>query len=881
MKKELILIIIFFYPIILFGQKPAWERKSIKAFRTDEKIKIDGILNESIWQTEGYSEFRQSDPIDGAAPTEKTVVWVAYDNTSLYVAAYCYDSRPDLIDGKLCRRDVVIESDWFSLHIDPYLDRMSGFAFAVNPAGSFHEGVLYNDEYFDITWDCVWDRAVKITDTGWNLEMEIPFHQLRFQPKYDYTWGVDFLRIIHRKHEYLWSTWIPKEESGFVSKFDDLTGIKDIVPGRLFEVIPYLVTQSQFSPREEGNPFKKGSEYLLNLGSDIKVGLKSNLTLDLTVNPDFGQVELDPAVVNLTAFETFYEEKRPFFIEGATIFNFGQGGAKAFYSFGWPVSDFFYSRRIGQAPLRNISGDGYVKYPDRTTILGAAKITGKIGKGLNIVVLNALTSREYVEIDNEGSISKEEVEPLSNYSILRIQKEFKDARQGLGIIATSVTRDVKTLNLKESLNRNAYTFGVDGWTFLDKNKVWVLTGWFAGTKITGTKENILKTQKSSLHYFQRPDAGYLQLNENSTNLDGWGTRFTLNKQQGNVFFNAAVGVLSPGFNISNVGFQRGSSDIISWHLYTGYQWFHPDKVFRNKEVLFVAERRYDFDGTEHGEGYGLHLNCRFLNYWEQETALIYSGRFQDKIFTRGGPRALSLPFRMILTTIYSDRRKPLILSLFGHITNYETGSRFRNIDLSLRWKPKSNIEFSFGPNYLVNRCVAQYVTTVNDPLMTATYGKRYIYGEIDQKTISSTIRLDWTFTPNLTLQAYLQPFISNGKYYNFKEFIKPGGWEFNTYGESNSTINYENNKYTVAPDGQGSAESFSFDNPDFNLKSLRATVVLRWEYLPGSTLYVVWTQNRADYSNPGDFNFSRDFSDLFSAKGTNIFLIKMAHRMKF
>ncbi|MFC1726097.1 DUF5916 domain-containing protein [candidate division KSB1 bacterium] len=884
MIRRFLVLTCLILPVFSFGQNGKngkWVRKTVTAVRASEEIKIDGLLNENIWQTDGYSDFRQMDPVDGAEPTEKTTVWVAYDDEALYVAGYMYDSEPHLISKRLGRRDIPIDSDWFTVGVDPYYDKLSGFYFCVNPSGSIAECALSNDVNRDWSWDCVWEREVKITDKGWIVEIRIPFDQLRFPEKKEYTWGIDFCRDILRKQEYLRYCWKPKEENGFVSKFADLKGIKNINPGKLLEFLPYSVGQAEFAPKEEGNPFRTGKDFLGNFGFDMKAGLKSNLTLDATINPDFGQVELDPAVVNLSAYETFYEEKRPFFIEGAGIFNFGFGGANDFWSFDWGMPNFFYSRRIGRAPQGGVSGEGFVNYPDRTSILGAAKITGKVGKGWNLGAISALTGKEYAEIDNSGIRTEEQVEPLANYNILRIQKEFNETRQGLGFIGTSLKRDLKTGSFKEMFNSGAYSFGVDGWTFLDKEKVWVFTGWLAGSRVTGSRENIAELQKSSLHYFQRPDADYLTYDENRTHLDGWAGRFTLHKQQGNIIFNTALGILSPGFNISNTGYFGGGADRINFHFGSGYSWFHPDKVFRNKYVLFATHRNYDFGGTKLTEGYYFISRGQFLNYWGYNTIVGRYTKSYNTIATRGGPTIVEPPFWFTRTSFSTDNRKKFVLESGVNIFELGDGGYQRAGFLSLRWKPKSSINLSVSPEFERTNVAFQYVTQVEDPTKEETFGKRYVFGELFQKTLYSTIRMDWTFTPKLTLQAYLQPFIANGDYTEFKEFAEPGTFNFDKYGDEKSTIKYEEGEYTVDPDGTGPAESFSFNNPDFNVKSVRGTIVLRWEYLPGSTLYAVWTQNRADYSNPGDYNFRRDFSDMWRAKGTNIFLIKMAHRLKF
>jgi hypothetical protein len=879
LKEKIALVFLLLSSTIILAQNyKSIEQKVIRATRTNEPIKLDGVLDEKVWQTPGYSDFVQRDPIDGGRPTEKTVVWIAYDDNALYVAARLYDSEPEKIVSRLGRRDDSLESDWFQFSVDPYYDRRTGFQFRINPAGSIIDETLYNDVGEDDTWDGIWDWAARIDEQGWVVEIRIPYNQLRFPKKDEYIWGVNFGRTIHRKNENNTFVWIPKEDRGFVSHFAKLIGIKNINPGRHIELLPYAVGQAEYSPGEDGNPFDTGKKYLGNTGLDLKIGLKSNLTLDAAINPDFGQVEVDPAVINLSAYETYYDERRPFFIEGSSIFEFGWGGATSWSTFDWGTPNFFYSRRIGRAPQGNVSNDdGYVNIPDRTNILGAVKLSGKIGNGWNIGFLNALTAREYANIDFEGERFQEEVEPFSYYGILRAQKEFNDGNQGFGFITTSVARNLRTKNLKDILNKNAMGLGLDGWTFLDKNKTWVITCWFGGSQVAGSTEAITELQKSSLHYYQRPDAPHVELDETATSLSGLAGRIAINKEKGNFRINAALGAISPGLDTNDVGFQW-QGDVINTHVYASYISFQPGKIFRRYTIAVATYRNYDFAGNKVGEGYYLFINPKFLNYWGFNLTVGYKPQTWDNDLTRGGPLAINPSFKFGNFTLYSDSRKPVVLSFNSNFSNYDSGSYDWDFGVSLRWKPKSNISLSVGPTYSFRYSVAQYVEQIEDTYMTETYGNRYIFSDINQKTLTNEVRLNWTFTPKLSFQLYMQILLATGDYDKFKELARVRSYDFNQFGLNNSTINCSDDEYFVDPDGPGFAPVFSFENPDFNYKSLRGTAVLRWEYMPGSTLYFVWTQNRSDDRNPGDFRMGRDLSDLFNAHGDNIFLIKFSYR---
>ncbi|MBM3311652.1 MAG: carbohydrate binding family 9 domain-containing protein [Candidatus Aminicenantes bacterium] len=861
-------------------QSAAPPRKTIAAVPAGGPITVDGLLEEPPWKTPGRDEFTQSDPWDGRPPTERTTVWVAYDKDNLYVAARLLDSRPDLVVGRLGRRDEFVDSDWFFFGLDPYYDRRSGFYFAVNPSGSILDGTLSNDETKDPTWDGIWESAARVDDRGWAVEIRVPFGQLRFKSKGEYIWGVNFQRDIKRKNETDYFSWKPKEESGFVSRFADLVGVRGIDPGRRLELWPYAASRAAFSPAVAGDPFRTGSEASAATGLDLKARLRSNLILDASVNPDFGQVEVDPAVINITDQETYFQEKRPFFIEGSSIFAFGRGGPNVYKSYGWTDPSFFYTRRVGRPPQGRVVGPGYADVPDWTTILAAAKVTGKVGQGFNLGLLSALTGREHAKVDLAGVRSETEVEPLTSYGVVRGLKEWGEGRSGLGFVATSVLRDLRGGALESILAGRSFGLAADGWTFLDKDKAWVLTGWAGGTLVQGSRAFITRLQKSSLHYFQRPDVDYVRVDANATSLSGWAGRLYLNKQKGNIVFNAALGAISPGFEANDLGYHtRG--DVWNGHVQFGYQTFHPGRVFRRWEVAAMYYLNYDFGGNRTGEYWYLDGEGQFLNYWTTTLHLDYEPPKYSHYLTRGGPMAFYPSGSTVRWGATSDSRKALVLRFNAYYRYHPSGGYTWSLGGGLTWKPSSNFSLSVSPSYTWRYSEGQWITQVPDPLKTATYGVRYILSDIVQKTLPVELRLNWTFTPRLSLQAYLQPYIGTGDYSLFKELRAAKTFDFDVFGAGESTLAFAGGRYTADSDGPaGPAAPFSFPDPDFSLKSLRGTVVFRWEYRPGSMLYLVWTQRRADTSHPGDFEFGRDMVDLFRAPGDNIFLLKFSYRFE-
>jgi hypothetical protein len=875
MKKTLSLIIVFISIVFnLYAEDTAKVKiKSIiKISRITEEVNIDGVLAEEFYKTAiPITSFIQKEPEEGKPVSEKTEAFIGYNDEAIFVGVNCLDSKPDSIIARLSRRDNIGGSDVFYLALDPYYDKRSGFFFGISAAGTKIDGTISNDSWDDDSWDGVWIGKANINSSGWVCEMKIPFSQMKFKESEKMIWGIILGRDIGRKKEEAYSVYIPKNEGGFVSHFDDLVGLENIKPSSQLEILPYITSRGEYLNHEPKDPFNDGSNYIFGAGADIKYALSTNLTLNATINPDFGQVEVDPAVVNLSDVETFYSEKRPFFIEGSSIFNFGSGGARNYWGFNFWSPDFFYSRRIGRSPQGSLTNYDFVDMPSGTHILGAAKISGKVGNNWNIGSIQSLTKREFAEIELNGIKSNLEIEPLTYYGIFRAQKEFNEGKQGLGFIGTTTARFFNDYRLQEEINKNAYTGGIDGWTFLDSSKTWVIAGWGGYTHVTGTKERILELQRSSLHYFQRPDADYIEVDSNATKLDGYALRLYLNRQKGNFFFNSAIGVISPGFDVNDVGFM-GQTNTINSHIGAGYSWTAPTNYYRYVELGGAVFLSSDFGGNKTGNGLFHFGNYQFTNYYSINWNMGLSFDAYNNRTTRGGPIMKSEGEYNYSIYINSDSRKD-ITAFIGLSGSRSKHSNYYGYFSSLNFRPASNIFISLEPSIDFNSEYAQWVTSRRDLLAVSTYGRRYIFAEMNQKTFVMGMRLNWTFTPDLSLQLYIQPLISSGDYKNYKEFAKPKTYDFVVYGkDGNSTLDETN--LTVDPDGNGPAGSFQIDNPDFNFKSLRGNAVLRWEYLPGSIFYFVWTQSRSDFENIGEFRFNKSVNRIFDANPDNIFMIK-------
>jgi len=638
-------------------------KQTIHAVRSTEPIRIDGILSEKMWDRPGFTEILQQEPNQGERASLRTEVWVAYDDDALYYAAKYYDPSPDSILARLVRRDFVWgdPSDGTVLYLDSYGDKRSGYFFYVNAAGTLADGLLENDtKQTDLSWDAVWEGVPHIDSTGWTVEMRIPYSQLRFNEGAVQVWGINVERFISRRAETDMIAYTPRNENGFASRFPELVGIEGITPSKNFELLPYATTKAEYTRTDPNNPFNNGKRYSPGFGLDLRAGLGNSLTLNGTINPDFGQVEVDPAVVNLTDVETSFQEKRPFFTEGGNIYRFGNGGTNNSASFNWPGANIFYSRRIGRAPQGSLPDNDYADVPNGTHILGAAKISGRIFDDWQIGTLHAVTRREFADIELGRQRSSIEVEPLTYLGVLRMRKDFNGGLQGLGLLSTFTNRFFKDPILEGRLNRNALVLGADGWTFLDDERTYVLTGWSALSRVAGDQNRMIALQRGAGHYYQRPDATHLGVDSSRTSLTGYAGRLMLNKNRGQFSINTAIGWLSPGFEVNDLGF--GSySDLVNMHFLTRYQFTQPTSWYQNAGMSAAMFASYDFGGTKTAHGYYAGGFITFADLSGGNVSFFYNPESYNARRTRGGPLTLNPVSRSVSVNLNSDNREWWVL----------------------------------------------------------------------------------------------------------------------------------------------------------------------------------------------------------------------------
>ncbi|MDE3004411.1 MAG: DUF5916 domain-containing protein [Gemmatimonadota bacterium] len=834
----------------------------------DSEIDIDGAADEDPWaRASTATDFVQFSPNEGDLASERTEARVIYGEDALFVFMYAYDTAPGEIVGQLTRRDQDSYSDLLGVVIDSYFDRRTAFHFAVNPVGVKYDIYRFNDTQEDSGWDAVWDVSTARTSDGWTAEFRIPYSQLRFRDADEQTWGINFMRQIARRDEM--TVWAPtaRSDGAIVSRFGELRGLQNLSAPNRMEMLPYTVASLQRAPGNPDDPFYARNAANSTAGVDVKYGVTSDLTLDVTINPDFGQVEADPAQVNLSAFEVFLPEQRPFFLEGSSIFNFSIAlgdGPEA-------TESLFYSRRVGRSPQGWADPQGgYADVEDHTTILGAWKLSGKTSSGWSIGAMHAVTSEEQAKIAPlAGDPFQQTVEPFSNYGVLRVQKDFRDGRSALGFIGTGLVRngsDASELRLRS----NAWSGGVD-FRHRFAADTWQVDGYVLGSHVAGSAEAIARTQRAPARFYHRPDAEHLRYDPTRTSLSGASANVGISKFAGG-FWRVGTGLQTrtPGFEINDVGFQNRADYVVTWG-WLGYHRNQAQGPFRNWMVNVNGWNVLDYDGNRIGTGANINVNGQFRSFWRGHAGMNQEFESYSNGALRGGP----LFRREAQTNVWggfgTDGRKPLQLNLngWGNVRP-ESDSWAYGVSPNVRIRPSGRATFTVGA--FLNRNVndRQWVKQIS------TDRDHYVFGRLDQTTLGLTARVDYAFTPTVSLQFYAQPFVSAGSYSGLKQIADPVAA---TYAERFSSLatRMEAGWYRTDLNGDGNEESIR--NPDFNFKQFRSNAVLRWEYLPGSTLFFVWSQGRDDYVQDRSFNFDRDVRDLFSVAPDNIFMIKLSYWM--
>ena len=881
-----------------------------RAVRLEGSISIDGRLDEPAWDAApSITDFVQGEPLEGAPPTQPTEVRVVFDDGAIYVSAKMHEPEPRVIRNQLVRRDDRGSFDYFTVSLDPNRDGLTGYQFTVSAAGAERDVYLFSDSQEDQDWDAIWDSAVGREGDGWTVELRIPLSQIRYEARRgEQTWGVNFTRRRQESSETDYFALESRTVRGRVSQFGTIDGLQVAAASRRLEVTPFLVSQYHTAPSEAGNPLFDGTELDPRGGVDLSVGIGSAFSLDATFNPDFGQVEVDPEVINLTAFETFFPEKRPFFVQDARVFDFTgqQGGMR-----GRGGKTLFFSRRIGRSPGGSPPEESsFSDVPGQTAILGAAKLTGRTSGGLSVGALAAVTGREHGDayFTPGDSLGRFVAEPRTEYGVVRLQQDLRGGGTKFGAIATGLKRELPGDGSFEYLPSTAFSFGIDfehmwGGASGRDLRLW---GFYSGSLVNGSQDALVRIQQSSTHYFQRPDADYLAVDSTRTSLFGADWRIQIERQNAlHWTWNAWLGEQSPGFEINDFGFNT-SGEKLDVGASISYREIRPGDLFRNYNIslyTFHNLRHSLLDDVFSGSSWArahesgtFWINSRFtfLNDWGMNVRASYSPESQSDTQTRGGPLMTAPGDFNIGGDINTDRRAAVSVSpSLSYRKTARSGGQQLRAGFGVTLRPVSNWEIELRPSYTRERNAAQYVTSSSALAYEPTFGTRYLFGDLQQHSLSMDTRLNVAFTPDLSLQLFAQPLISSGDYRTYRQLAAAETFDFLDFTEGSPVVGDD----VVASCAGGDTcvldevRYFDFDSDgtidhetsdrDFNVLSLRGNAVLRWEYRPGSQLFLVWQHSRRDRNNLGDLDLGRDFGGLFSAPAENVFIIKVSHYLSF
>ncbi|MEM8998851.1 MAG: DUF5916 domain-containing protein [Bacteroidota bacterium] len=838
---------------------------------------VDGLLNDPIWAIVDWAgDYIENRPDENTPPSYQTKFKIVYDDKYLYIGVRCFDAEPENIVQRMSRRDG-FDGDWVEFNIDSYHDKRTAFSFTVTAAGvKGDELVSENGNNWDSSWNPIWYTKTNLDKEGWTAELKIPFSQIKFGKEKDQVWGLQSTRRFFRAEERsLWQR-VPLDAPGWVSEFGELHGLRNIEPQRQLEIQPYTVASGATYEAEDGNPFRDGDETDINVGLDAKIGVTNDLTLDLTVNPDFGQVEADPSAIALDGFQIFFREQRPFFVENNNIFDFNLSQSQAGNTFG--SDNIFYSRRIGRSPQGSpdTQDSEFVDIPENTEIIGAAKFSGKTKDGWAIGVLESITAKKYATIDNNGERRREVVEPLTNYFVGRLQKDFNERNSYIGGIFTAVNRDYLTENIN-FLHRSAYTGGFDfkhQWNDRD----WYVGGNMSWSHVQGSEEAIRETQESITHLFQRVDADHVGVDADRTSLTGTGGNLQLGKAgDGHFMFETGGTWRSPELEMNDIGFQRQSDDI-RHYTWVGYRTLKPDSTFRRVGINYNHWSVWDFGGNHNELRFNTNTWQNWENNWFSNLGITYVPIRYSNFALRGGPRLRRSQEISFWNSVGTDGRKKIRFNFFHNGSRaFDNSINRYYVEFGFRYQPMDALRISVFPEYSINNDKLQYIDNVD-----TSNGVRYLNGDIEQRTLSMSVRLNYNINPNLTIQYWGQPFISRGRYSNFKHVTDATAkiFEDRFLQYTSDNITFADDVYAIDEDLDGNTD-FSFDDPDFSFVQFRSNLVVRWEYIPGSEIFLVWSQDVSRDADPSQGLLSSLGDNIFGETPQNIFLLKATYRFVF
>ena len=842
---------------------PSLSAQNVVVSRIDDgSLRLDGRLTEAVWSRAVPARgFVQREPTEGAPAVDSTSVRFAYDDDALWIGARMYSRNPADIRGLITRRDREGSSEQLVVSLDTHRDRRTASTFVVTPAGVridyYHPADFESNRNYD--WDPVWETEAAIDSLGWTAEMRIPFTQLRFNPGEIQEWGVNITRVVPQHNERSYLVLVGRNETGWSSRMAALTGIRGIRPSRRIEVLPYVAADSRFRGRTDpANPFAEARESGVRAGGDVKMGLGPNLTLEMTINPDFGQVEADPAEVNLSAYETFFDERRPFFLEGSQLFG-GRG--------------FYYSRRIGATPPGSADAD-YEERIDNTTILGAAKLTGRLQSGLSIAALTAITDKESIRTFDSGtdSFGSATVAPLTSYTVATVQQEFGKTRSTYGATVTMVQRDLENGSPLESIVAKAAYSAIADTRIRWAGGKYDASAFIGMTRVEGDSTAILRQQLSSRRFWQRPDSRDVRLDPSRRRLSGTYMGVNHSKLSGTHWlWDVDYWQESPGLEPNDAG---AFGDVDNRRLSGGvrYRENTPRAWYRSWSAGAESHAGWNFDGDRTGLELAGFANATFANFWRASSDAWWGPRSFSDALTRGGPLMERPAYHGVRLELQNRSGARNGLGVELGFDGDEAGGWQQEIEMSFSYRPGTQLELTFDPGWERGVSSRQFITSLAG-FRPETFGRRYVFARVALSEVTARFRANYTFSPDFSLETYVEPFAASGEYSSHGELTRARGYAIRKYGENGTTqVTKDDGTREVTADG----ERFTLPNSDFSVRSLRSNVVMRWEWRPGSTLYLVWQQDRsADRAvrrvRPGDV------FDGFTARGDNFLAVKASY----
>lgn len=842
---------------------------NIEKISAGQRPVIDGRLDDDLWINHGAwsDRFVQITPYERAISPSPTRVKLFYDDKAIYIGVYCKDAHPEQLNRFIGNRDDNSLGDLVSVAFDTYHDFRAAPEFNLNLGGNRTDLVVTDKLSVNLSWNAVWEgkTAVNLADSSWTAEIRVPFSQLRYNQKNDDgIWGLHVRRIIRRNNEVQNWSMIPLKNNGHVFSFGEMHGMDSLPKPRGIEFLPYVMGKYRHEPKIPGSPYQDGHSWGGNAGLDAKFAL-SDFTLDMTINPDFGQVELDPSVMNLTAYETFYDEKRPFFLEGKHILDFSNGDDMM-----------FYTRRIGAAPSytpRDIDNRrSFASQQENVPIIGALKLTGTNRHGLTIGVVQSVTARSSAKVTRDGKESKEVVEPLTNYTVARVQKNWK-GNTLLGGMITSVNRALTEPHLKELMVRDAFTAGID-FTQYFKNRLYYVEMKGMVSSLHGSESAITALQRDAAHYYQRASSSdYLGVDPSRRSLNGTGGYVKVGRK-GNAKWNFSETFTwsSPGFDLNDIGYMK-ETDYLANESELMYRQTDIWKMFRYNAITLTQKNMWNYGGTPFSNTVALRWQSMTMKRLEWDIKETFGWNWLDSRILRGGPDVRYGPYFLTSLSFNTDKARRLMLMMkYEGDHNFE-GNHYNTIKPSLTCRIGNHLYLSGELNYAWNEEQMQYVATTaynqgtgNNPL--------YVLGRMDQRTYGITLKAQVNITPDISIQFYGAPFTSIARYDEFKLAADTKAHEFERRSTpvASSTLSLENNTYTVKePDGR----SYSFANPNFSFNEFRSNLVARWEYLPGSTLYLVWEHRMSNNDNSYRQGWGHNLDRMWGLPATDTIMLKL------